>query len=194
MKTAGSYTSFTPVDDRFEYKKKGIFRCRFKKESVYILAFVAGIILVNLFVITMAIISKPPSLAYLVFGISKWIVPLLSPFILIGGIRVFLSGAFYNYTVDDEKMLIVCPRENYRADIFFNTVLGVEYTDLLRLTRKYGFRVTVTCTDNTYTYDFIFPHGVHNMREDLTPFRIIEERCGFVAPPEYYAGQRIDNI
>ena len=194
MKKAGDYTSFNPVEDRFEYSKKGIFRCRHKNETLYILLYTVGIILVNVFVFYVSASTQPPSLAWLIFGILEIAVPLASPFLLIGGMRVILAGAFYNYTVDKEKMLIVCPKDNYRADIYLKNVINVEYEDLLRFARKYGYRVTVTCTDNTFTYDFIFPHGVRNMPEELTPFRIIEERVGLVAPPEYYGGQRIDSF
>ena len=194
MKKAGNYTSFNPVEDRFEYSKKGIFRCRHKHEALYILLYISGIFLVIIFVIGIANITEPPSLAWLAFGILEIVVPLASPFLLIAGIKVFLSGAFYKYTVDQEKILIVCPKDNYRADIYFENVISVEYSDLVRFGRKYGYHVTVTCRNDIYTYDFIFPHGVRNMPEELTPFRVIEERSGLIAPPEYYGGQRIDNF
>lgn len=194
MKKAGNYTSFNPVEDRFEYSKKGIFRCRHKYETMYVALFIAGVFLINIFVFTMSNITEPPSLAWLVFGFLELAVPIASPFLLIAGVRVILSGAFYKYTVEKEKMLIVCPKDNYRADIYFENVIFVEYSDLVRFGRKYGYHVTVTCRDGVYTYDFIFPHGVRNMPEELTPFRVIEERCGLVAPPEYYGGQRIDNF
>ena len=192
MKQAGDHTSFNPIDDRFEYSRKGIFRCKYKKEAMYVALFIGGVFLINFIVILLAAVTEPPSLAWLVFGVVEWVVPLLSPFILIGGVRTLLSGAYYKFTVNDEKMLIVCPRENYRADIYFGNVKGVEYNDIFRFGRKKGYHVNVICNDSTYTYDFLYPQGVQNMGEDLTPFRIIEERCGFIARPEYYGGQRID--
>ena len=143
-----------------------------------------------------ALDTSTSSLAGIIFSFVKVGSAVASPFILIAGIRVIYSGAQFRYTADDQKMLIVCPRENYRSDIFYNTVVGVNYEDMMFFSKKRGFHITVFCTYGEYHFEYLFPYkcAENAKTPDLTPFRLLEERAGLITPPEYYMGKRIDNF
>lgn len=195
------YSSFTSVEDRFNYKRKGVFRCRYKREAMYTAIYIAVVVIV-LIVVLSAGTQADSNMASVIFTLAFDTLKVTSfvwfPLALIGGTRVILSGAEYSFTADEEKMLIVCPKENIRADIYYNNVLNVEYQERLTFVRKKlkGYLVTIYCKDGIKTFDFVFPYssGTVALTKDLTPFRIIEERAGFLEKPEFIAGKRVDNV
>ena len=195
MKPAGRHTSFSPIDDRFDYSRKGIFFCRYNHENSYIRAFVLGIVLVVSLVLYLTSFPERGITGAAAFLIQTGVLA-ASPFLLIGGIRAIRSGVTYNYTANEEKMLIVCPRENFRADIFYNTVENVTYEEIKYFSKVRGLHVTVFCTHGKYFFEFLFGYNTPETAKtpDMTPFRYIEERAGLIAPPEYSAWSRIDNF
>ncbi len=184
-------TSFSPVDDRFEFSRKGSFRCRNDLEVLYsvitVLAAIAFLVLV------FSIYPPSMSLAYYVFGILRIFAPPACVLACIAIIRVILMGYEYKFTANEEKMLIVCPKIDLRCDIYYDKVKNVAYDEYRMFGKIRGYHVTVTCTDQTFRFDFVFPSKCIR-HEDYTPFRILEERSGLLEKPEYIAGQRIDNI
>ncbi len=195
MKNAGRYTSYSPIDDRFSHNKKGIFFCKFNHEILYIGLFSGGIILVLILLFLLTSLPKR-GLTGAAGAFIEISAAIISPFLLIGGIRTIRSGVTYNYTADEEKMLIVCPRENFRVDIFYNTVENVTYEEIRYLSKVRGLHVTVYCTHGIYVFELLFGYRTpENLKTpELTPFRYIEERAGLVTPPVYSAWSRIDNI
>lgn len=194
MSKAGNNTIFSPVDDRFDFDRKGVFRCRFKREKLLVILYAAGIALI--IILIFSVNAPEGSFAQTVFSILEVAVLVASPFLLIGGERYILSGAYYQFTANNEKMLIVCPRDNYRADIYYNKVMSVTYAETKFFGKPHGYYVEVRCTDMVYTYDFIFPQSRNskNFGIEYTPFRILEEKAGLIDRPEYFAGKRIDNF
>ena len=194
MNKAGKYTSFSPIDDRFDHHRKGIFNCTFKHQKLYLVLFPLGMAII--LGLIFAVDTSTSNLAGIIYSFIRIGAMIVSPFILIAGIRIILSGAQFSYTADDQKMLIVCPRENYRADIFYNTVVSVSYEDMKRFSRKTGFHVTVFCTYGEYHFEYLFPYKVSENAKtpEITPFRLLEERAGLITPPEYYMGKGLDNF
>ena len=198
---SSGYTTYSSVDDRFNYTRKGVFRCRYKSEKIYIAVWIAilTVILTVSGYFTYVNFDSLASTVYsFIFGIINHSSIIWFPLCAVGGVRVIRSGTEYSFTANEEKMLIVCPRENFRTDIFYKDVRNVEYKDKLSFFKKRlrGYFVTVYCDDGIRTFDFIFPYssGTVSLTKDLTPFRIIEERAGLLEKPEFIAGQRIDNI
>lgn len=195
---SNSMSSFTAVDDRFNYKRKGIFWCRMQNESAYIAFTVFAVVIITLFIWGFCIFAEgnAASIIYtLIFDALKLISIIASPLILIGTIRSLRSGDQYSFTADEEKMLIVCPKRDFRADIYYKNVQYVIYEDILHNAKLRGYHVSIICRDTEkYEFHYLFPYKSENRSKDITPFRIIEERAGLLSRPEFIAGQRIDNI
>lgn len=193
MRTAGNYTSFSPIDDRFDYCKKGVFFCKYNRELLYIALLCAGIALVAGLIF--AVDTNNSSLAGIVFTYVKLGTLIFTPFFLIAGIRTIRSGTMYTFTATDEKMLIVCPHENFRADIFYSTIENVTYEEIMYFSKLRGFHVTVYCTHGMYRFEYLFAYKAHSTvkKPEYTPFRYLEERAGLIKQPEYFAGSRLDN-
>ena len=90
-------------------------------------------------------------------------------------------------------MLITYPKKDMRVDIIYENVRFVTYEDITSFGKLRGYSVTVTCSDGTYHFDYLFPKHCSTKDKNVTPFHIVEERCNFVAKPEYLAGKRIDD-
>ena len=189
-------TSLSAVDDRFEYSRRGIFRCRNPYEIPYTIMTII-IIVLCLSIIYAVSIHASANLASvlitLIFDILKIVSPIASVLILVGMIRVILSGDQYNFVADEQKMLIVCPKRDVRADIYYSDVLNVEYTEKKRFSKLIGYDVNIYCKGGIHTFRFLFPYRAYKKNKDLTPFIIIEERAGLLERPEFLAGKRIDN-
>ncbi len=195
MNHAGKHTSFSPIDDRFDHNRKGIFFCKYNHEGLYLILYSVGIGLVVSLVLFLTNLPDRGLTGAAAF-LMQTVVLVVSPLLLIGGIRAIRSGVTYNYTANEEKMLIVCPRENFRADIFYNTVENVTYEEIKYFSKIRGLHVTVFCTHGKYIFEFLFGYNTPETSKtpDLTPFRYIEERAGLIAPPEYSAWSRLDNF
>ena len=192
---AGQITSFSPVDDRFEYTRKGIYRGMINNESIIVIAVSAAVVLILSGLLTFLFgseITINNSLAATVFDFVGYICIIALPFVYIGALRTILSGEQYSFTADKTKMLIVCPRKNFRADIFYEDVRRVEYSDILLFRKHRGYNITVVCTSGEQIFTYLFPYKTHKKDRDMTPFRIIEERAGLLEKTEYVAGRRID--
>ena len=184
-------TSLSAVDDRFEYSRRGIFRCRNPYEVPYIIMTVV-IIVLCLSIIFAVSIQASANLASVLFTL-KIVSPIASVFILVGMIRMILSGDQYTFYADEQKMLIVCPKRDVRADIYYSEVLNVEYIERKRFSKLVGYDVSIYCKGGIHTFKFLFPYKAYKKNKDLTPFVIIEERAGLLERPEFLAGKRIDN-
>lgn len=188
--------SFSPVDDRFDYARKGIFRCKMKNEFIIVLAvlFVSGSVwLLMLFDVLTTQITMQNALSAPLFEIFMFAGLIAIPFLSIGIVRTVLSGDEYSFTADMTKMLIVCPKRNLRCDIFYNDVMRVEYKDIMLFSTLRGYEVTVVGSSGSVMFSFLFPYKAHTKNKEITPFRIIEERSGLLGQPEYIAGRRIDD-
>lgn len=190
-------TSFSAVDDRFEFSRKGIFLCRKKHEAMIIMLYSLAIAAVTAIIWSVSIFAEAnaASVIYtLVFDALKIVSVFAAPLFLIGGIRVIRSGETYNYKADSVKMLITCPKADHRADIFYERLISVDYKPRTSFSGKItGFDVNVNCTDGIFFYRFLFPTEVKIRHPDMTPFRMLEEQAGLLEKPEYLAGKRIDN-
>ena len=189
-------TSFSAVDDRFDFSRRGVFWCKRKLESLYLVMWSAIVILVTAIIWTVSIYADAnfASIVFtLVFDALKLVSIIASPLLLIGGLRVIRSGILYDFTANNEKMLITCPKEDYRADIYYANVLNVEYKERHRFGKISGYNITVNCSDGVYTFEFVFPSKATIRHPDMTPFRMLEEQAGLLDRPEYVAGRRIDN-
>ena len=184
------------IDDRFEYSRRGIFRCRNPYETPYIIMTFVIIALCNAIIFAVSIYASgnlASVLFTIIFDALKVISPFASFFILIGMIRMILSGDQYNFIADEQKMLIVCPKRDVRADIYYSDVLNVEYIEKKRFSKLIGYNVNIYCKGGMSTFKFLFPYRASKKSKDLTPFVIIEERSGLLERPEFLAGRRIDN-
>lgn len=189
-------TSYSAVDDRFQYSKKGIFWCRKKHQNAYIAVYIAvcTLIFIGIWALDIVASLNLASIVYsIVFDALKLVSLIAYPLFLIGGVRMILSGDQYNFNANEEKMLITCPKKNFRSDIYYANVLNVEYKEINGATKVKGYNVTVYCKDGIKTFDFLFPSKTTIRHPDMTPFRMIEERAGLLEKPEFLAGQRIDN-
>lgn len=189
-------TSFTSVDDRFIFSKKGIFWCRKKYQNVYVTIYIVVCTIIVLGIWTLDIMVAP-NLASIVYSFVLDALKLVSiiayPLFLVGGVRSIRSGDLYNFNATEEKMLIICPKKNFRDDIFYANILNVEYTERKGTSKILGYDVTIYCKDGIRTYEFLFPSKATTRHPDMTPFRILEERAGLLEKPEFMAGKRIDN-
>lgn len=189
-------TSLSAVDDRFEYSRRGIFRCRNPYEVPYIIMTVVIIVLCLsiIFAVSIQASANLASVLFtLIFDALKIVSPIASVFILVGMIRMILSGDQYTFYADEQKMLIVCPKRDVRADIYYSEVLNVEYIERKRFSKLVGYDVSIYCKGGIHTFKFLFPYKAYKKNKDLTPFVIIEERAGLLERPEFLAGKRIDN-
>ena len=191
-------TSYSSVDDRFGFSRKGIFRCRVKNEGiVFLTVIVVGVIIEAVMLSTFFGSSNDQTmentLSATVFGFVLEFGSFIFPFIFIGVIRTVMSGEEYSFTADEHKMLIICPKRDIRADIVYESVQSVSYTDLMFFSRHRGYHVEIVCSYGSFSFDFLFPYKAHTRNKDVTPFRIIEERCGVLEKPRFLAGQRIDD-
>ena len=190
-------TSFTSVEDRFQFSKKGIFWCRKKHQNAYIAVYIAVCTLIFIGIWALDIVASL-NLASIVYALVSDALKLISiiayPLFLVGGVRSILSGDQYYFNANEEKMLITCPKKNFRDDIYYKNVLNVEYQERKGAKKIRGYNVTIYCKDGIRTYEFLFPAKVTTARHpDMTPFRILEERAGILEKPEFLAGKRIDN-
>ena len=193
---SGSITGFTAVDDRFGFSRKGIFNCRIKHEYPICIALtvVTGLIWSSLFGYAFgARVTLQNSLFMSVFGLIIYALLIVIPFIFIGTIRTILSGETYSYIINEEKMLITCPRKDLRVDILVKNVLSVEYRKITLFGKNRGYSVTIYCKDGEKEFDFLFPQRAIKTDIDMTPFRLLEERAGLIERPEFLAGKRIDD-
>lgn len=189
-------TSYSAIDDRFSFSRKGIFWCRKKHETGYVAAYIAICTVVTVIIWAFSIKAEPhlAGILYtLIFDVLKLASVIAYPLLLVGGVRTILAGDIYNYTANEEKMLITCPKKDYRTDIFYSDVLNVEYKERQGVKKIKGYDVTVYCRDMIRTFAFVFPSKAVVRHPDMTPFRILEERSGLLEKPEFIAGQRIDN-
>ena len=190
-------TSFSAVDDRFGFSRKGIFLCRKKNEGVKIMLYILIVVVITAIIWGVSIHAEPNAasmLFTLVFDALKIASVIAVPLFLVGGIRVIRNGDTYDFKADNVKMLITCPKIDYRADIFYERLLNVEYVPRTTSSGKIrGYDVTVYCTDGRFEYEFLFPSQAAVRHPDMTPFRMLEEQAGLLERPEYIAGQRIDN-
>ena len=190
-------TSYNAVDDRFEYSGRGIFRCRIKNEIWYIAAFtVAAIIIIRSLVkVWLDAGSKMTanSMNHIFIAFVAFIAIIVFALLYIGAFRTVLSGETYRYIADEKMMWITCPRARVSNKIYYENVRTVEYEDLLLFGKLRGHKVTISCNDGTYLFEYLYPYKMHINNKDYTPFRIIEERSGLLKKPEFSAGKRIDN-
>ena len=170
--------------------------CRNKKE-----AFHTFLAITIIFVVTVIIwvidIRMQLNAASIIYGIVLDALKLatipMAPLLSVAVTRVIRSGILYNYTANEEKMLITCPKLDLRADIYYKNVLHVEYENIMFLGKIRGYNVTIYSKDGTFTFNYLFPAKDTIRTPDITPFRIIEERAGLLEKPEFYTGKRIDN-
>ena len=188
--------SFSPVDDRFDYARKGIFRCKMKNEFIIVLAvlFVSGSVwLLMLFDVLTTQITMQNALSAPLFEIFMFAGLIAIPFLSIGIVRTVLSGDEYSFTADMTKMLIVCPKRGMRCDVFYSDVIRVDYKEINLFSKLRGYDVTILCRSGDIKFSFLFPYKAYTKNKELTPFRIIEEKAGIITQPEYIAGRRIDD-
>ncbi len=195
---AGQITSFSAIDDRFDYSRKGIFRCKYRNENAYVALVILGVVLVTMFIwgFSMFADANLASVVFtLIFDVLKIASVIAAPLSLVALIRMVRSGQEYRFNAGKEKMLITCPAANHRSDIFYDNVSAVQYYPFNTASNPRGYNVIISCKDgSSFSYCYLFPPNCPHKDPDITPFRIIEEHVGLIERPEYIAGQRIDII
>lgn len=196
MRTTYS-TSFSAVDDRFGFGKSGIFWCKYKNETARITAAIAVVIIITVAIWAVSInaSANAASLLYtFVFNVLKIATIPCAPLAIGGLTKMIRSGRKYSYKATEEKMLITCPEEDFREDIFYNNVSSITYQNFGDPEKPRGLNVTIYFKDgNESKYCFLFPAYTKVRHPDMTPFRIIEEQAGLLEKPEFLMGKRIDN-
>ncbi|MBQ9383095.1 MAG: hypothetical protein IJT87_02540 [Ruminiclostridium sp.] len=195
-------TSYSSVDDRFGFSRKGIFRCRIRSELLLIITVTVVSFFLEFYMLdgifgfadlSHPILTMNNTLSGTVFGLLFEAGALVLPFVYVGVIRTVLSGEEYSFTADERKMLIICPRRDFRADIFYEDVQNVTYSDIVLMNKHRGYSVDIICGAGTFHFDFLFPYKAQKKDKEMTPFVIIEERSGLLEKPEFYMGRRIDD-
>ncbi len=188
-------SSYSSVDDRFDFSRKGVFRCRIDSEVLLVIISTA-VLLVGEFALLCVVrtnVSINNVLSFSLFGLLAEAGIFILPFIFIGVVKTIFSGETYSFTADERKMLITCPRHDFRADIYYEDVQSVTYNDLMLLGKLRGYSVDIVCGSDSYKFDFLFPYKATRKNKEMTPFVIIEERSGLLEKPEFFMGRRIDD-
>lgn len=206
-----SYSTFSPLDDRFGFKTNGTFKCAYDSERVVVLLFFALILLFIVggcicAVVGVGMLNTPVDIesaisaadqaernffgfdtrVYGVFIISMvifFIMAVLSAAALLMAVAVLKSGIPYSFRADENRMEIIKQGKHRKIIVInYDDVINVDFRE-----RKFiflgGLDVWV-CTKNK-VYEFRYIHSrlsrVCGLSE--TPFNIICERAGLVSRP-----------
>ncbi len=199
-----AYTSFSPNDERFGFDMRGGFRHSFGGERPFII--IGGIVIIALTAVffsswvglndymgsTVSIsvyIAKP--LEYGVQALAMAITLYTALFLLavyITVICVMRAGINYQFHATEEYF-DVWTKNKRHVIIHYNDVVNVMYSERRFPLAAAGLDVTVVTKKGRF--EFMLIHTPKSKTEGIseTPFNIVLERAGLVAPPDMFIGR-----
>lgn len=180
------YQSKTPIEDRFQFRTQGRFRCARPTEGILIiisviLAVVIWIVFYEIwgqqFKFIYDMHEKTDHAFFFAVAFSMITFGLILCTIII--IKMILNGVDYHYTADNNMFSFYSEKAGIiKTDIHYSDVVEISYENyhLFGLIDR-GFLVSiVTRTLGTVSFEYLHNKSILSHDRENTPFYIIEQR------------------
>ena len=180
------YNTGSPIEDRFQFRTQGSFKCARPTEGILIIALIAAAVVVWLlfyeiwgqqFKFVYEMHEKTDHAFFFAFAFSMITLVLIILTVFI--IKLIMNGIDYHYTADNNMFSFYSEKAGIKkTDIHYTDIVRITYEDyhLFGLIDR-GYLVSiVTRSLGTISFEYLHNKSIRVHDRENTPFYIIEQR------------------